>query len=89
MVAWVEFPLEKIKWTGPGGEPSFYQSSEKTARGFCATCGGTLCAVDEGYENISLTLACFDDASDIVPDEHYSFADLAPAWLRVSLGGNP
>ncbi|MGI9351575.1 MAG: GFA family protein [Rhizobiaceae bacterium] len=88
VVAWVEFPLVALEWIGPGGEPSMHKSSKRTSRGFCAKCGGTLCAIDEGYENISLTLASFENPSQIVPDEQYSFEDMAPDWLNVAVGKN-
>ena len=88
VVAWVEFPLESFSWIGPGGEPSTYHSSENTTRGFCSKCGGTLCALDDGYDKISLTIASFDHPSAIIPDEHHSFEDCAPDWLSIDIRGD-
>lgn len=68
-VAWVEFPIKNVQWDGAGGEPTFYRSSAKTRRGFCPKCGGTLCALDDGYENVSMTIASLNDPNAIVPDQ--------------------
>lgn len=79
-VAWVEFPLAGFAWTGPGGEPSTFQSSENTRRGFCAKCGSSLCALDDGYDKISLTIAVFDEPSSLVPGKQHSHKTSAPGW---------
>lgn len=84
-VAWVEFPLEGFSWTGPGGDPSLFQSSNQTRRGFCGECGGTLCAIDEGYDKIALTIATFDEPSKLVPGKQHSHRTSAPAWLNVEI----
>lgn len=84
-VAWIEFPLEGLSWDGPGGEPSFYQSSEKSRRGFCSACGGTVCALDEGYDKASLTIASFDDPSTLVPGKQHSYQKSAPSWWSVEI----
>src|SRR5690349_13758256 len=34
-IAWVAFPRENLAWTGPGGAPRMYRSSEMVERGFC------------------------------------------------------
>lgn len=84
-VAWVEFPLEGFSWTGPGGDPSLFQSSQKTRRGFCSECGGTICAMDEGYDKIALTIATFDDSSKLVPGKQHSYRTSAPKWMKVEI----
>jgi hypothetical protein len=84
-VAWVEFPLKSFKWTGKGGEPAYYQSSEKTSRGFCPKCGSTLCAVDDGYDNIALTIASLDNPNLVVPDKQHSYHGSAPSWWKVKV----
>jgi hypothetical protein len=84
-VAWVEFPTDKVKWIGEGGRPSLYRSSEKTQRGFCPNCGGTVCALDDGYDKISITIASLDDPSLIVPNAQHSYSESAPSWWKVSL----
>lgn len=84
-VAWVEFPMDQIEWTGPGGEPALYRSSEKTQRGFCRKCGSTIAAIDEGYDKISLTMASLEDPSAIVPGKQHSYAKEAPSWWSVTV----
>ena len=80
-VGWVDFPLAGFQWTGEGGEPAWYWTYPDTKRGFCASCGGSICAVDEGAKTICLTLASLDDDDEIVPASH-SFASSAPSWWR-------
>ena len=84
-VAWVEFPVDSIEWNGSGGVPSFYQSSEKTRRGSCPKCGGSICALDDGYDKISLTIATLDDPSSVVPGKQHSFSESAPKWWEVKI----
>lgn len=50
-VAWAEFPSKQLIW-GPGGEPAFYRSSNHTKRGFCPKCGSSLCALDDGSNEV-------------------------------------
>ena len=83
-VAWVEFPIDGFSWTGPGGEPALHQSSAKTRRGFCAECGSTLCAIDDGYDRISVTMATLDDSSRIKLGKQHSFQDEAPFWWPLT-----
>ena len=77
--------MNQIEWTGPGGEPALYQSSEKTRRGFCRNCGSTIAAIDEGYDKISLTMASLEDPSAIVPGKQHSYAKEAPSWWSVTI----
>ncbi|MFD2205560.1 GFA family protein [Kiloniella antarctica] len=84
-VAWVEFPLKNFSWTGPGGEPAKFKSSEKTQRGFCPNCGGSICAIDEGYDKISLTITTFDEPSVLVPGKQFSYRKSAPKWFIADI----
>jgi len=84
-LAWVEFPLAAFDWTGPGGEPNYHRSSDKTQRGNCPNCGSALCAVDDGYENISIVIGSLDDPDRIVPDAAHSFEDTRPKWWRPQI----
>lgn len=86
-VAWVEFLLTDFSWTGPGGEPNRFQSSEQSERGFCAKCGSTVCALDDGYDKISLTIATLDEPSAIIPGKQHSYEASAPDWWRVGIKG--
>lgn len=84
-LAWVEFPLAAFEWTGEGGEPHFFRSSKKTQRGNCTECGSALCAIDEGYDRISITVGALDHPDQVVPDERHSFASARPDWWQPAL----
>ena len=83
-VAWVEFPLSAFAWTGET-EPRYFRSSEKTRRGNCPTCGSALCAVDDGYANISIVMGSLDRPNAIVPDARHSFRASGPRWWRAGV----
>lgn len=85
-LAWVEFPLSAFEWTGPAGRPRLYRSSAKTQRGNCPECGGALCALDDGYENISLVIGSLDRPNLIKPDAAHSYRSARPKWWRVEVG---
>ena len=82
VVAWVDFPRASLVWESPDGEPALFRSSKRTQRGFCSSCGGTLCALDDGSNSVSITISTLDDPSAIVPKAH-SYAEMAPKWLVV------
>ena len=79
-VAWVEFPLSVVKWTGPTKGPRLFRTSENTQRGNCPKCGSAICAVDDGYENISIVLGSLDRPNMIVPDIQHSYRSFKPKW---------
>jgi hypothetical protein len=87
--AWVEFPREAVRWTGPGGAPSLYRSSDYSSRAFCPTCGSTLGAVDDAPV-VALVLGVFDKpgAKELMPTSH-SFRGARPRWWHVEVGGSP
>jgi hypothetical protein len=84
-VAWADFEGSALEWRGLG-RPKYFQSSERTRRGFCPECGCLICAVDNDCTTISLTLGCFDDPGLIVPGKTHSFKSDAPNWWHVSVG---
>ncbi len=81
-MAWVDLPSEGFRWTGPGGEPSWFNTFPDNRRGFCPVCGGNVCAVDEGADSITVTMMSLDDHSDLIP-ERQSFRDNAVPWLPI------
>lgn len=83
--AWVEFPLADFKWTGPGKEPHLFRTSKKTQRGNCPTCGSALCAIDDGYQNISVMIGSLDRPNLIVPDVQHSYKSFRPTWWDPQL----
>lgn len=84
-VAWVEFPLSGFEWTGEEGEPHFFRSSDRTERGNCPRCGSAICAVDDGYANISIVLGSLDEPDAVIPDEQHSHSDSKPRWWRAEV----
>jgi hypothetical protein len=81
--AWVEFPREAVKWTGPGGTPSVYRSSGLSSRAFCPTCGSSLGAIDD-KPVIGLLLGTFDSPNrrELQPTYH-AYRAGRPKWWRV------
>ena len=77
---WVEFPRENVSWTGAGGEPKTFRSSDYSSRAFCARCGSSIGAIDD-EPVIALLIGGFDDINDpaLAPNAH-SFEDNRPMW---------
>lgn len=81
---WVEFPRDRVRWTGAGGAPSTYRSSAFSSRAFCGQCGSSIGAIDDN-PTVALLVGCFDETGlpELSPAAH-SFADRLPAWCRLS-----
>jgi hypothetical protein len=81
---WVEFPVESVHWTGPGGKPSTWRSSDYSSRSFCSKCGSTLGAIDD-KPVVALVLGSFDsnNRKELVPQYH-SYAGQKPKWAKAS-----
>jgi hypothetical protein len=79
---WVEFPAPKVRWTGPGGQPSVWRSSEASSRSFCPICGSSLGAIDDNPV-IALLLGSFDsnNRKELAPLS-FSYAGQTPKWAR-------
>ena len=84
LVGWVDFPLSGINWTQ--GTPKLVRTTPKTQRGFCPDCGSGLFALDDGAENICLTIGIIDQKNSLVPESH-SYRGKAPKWLCVEVPG--
>ncbi len=80
---WVEFPADKLRWTGPGGKPSTWRSSDHSSRSFCSACGSTIGAIDD-KPVVALVLGSFDSTNrrELAPDFH-SYAGLRPKWMKA------
>ncbi|QYZ70669.1 GFA family protein [Neotabrizicola shimadae] len=78
--AWVEFPADAVTWTGPGGAPAVYRSSDRSSRAFCPRCGSSLGAVDDAPV-IALLTGCFDkpQLKALKPASH-SNRNARPRW---------
>jgi hypothetical protein len=83
-LAWVEFPSADVTWTGPGGEPARYRSSDYSSRAFCPKCGSTLGAIDDAPV-IALVLGAFDAPNRASLRPTYpSFRTPRPKWWHIS-----
>ena len=76
--------IDGFEWTGAGKQPTLFKSSEKTQRGFCPKCGSSMCAIDDGYDKISLPMCTLDDSSKIRLGKQHSYQKEAPAWWPLS-----
>jgi len=85
-LSWAEFPRDRVEWTGPGGAPAVWRSSDRSSRAFCPSCGSTLGAIDDAPV-IALVLGSFDKptASELMPASH-SYRAGRPKWWHVSAG---
>ncbi|MGC5700847.1 GFA family protein [Pseudomonas sp. NFXW11] len=82
-LAWVEFTRDQVSWTGPGGVPATFRSSDCSSRAFCPHCGSSLGAIDD-EPTIALLLGCFDNNLDPAPmPTRHSFQDLQPRWWPI------
>ncbi|WP_298975982.1 GFA family protein [uncultured Roseobacter sp.] len=83
---WVEFPKEAVTWTGAGGLPATYRSSDYSSRAFCPTCGSTLGAIDDDPV-VALLVGTFDKANrkDLMPLAH-SYKGGRPKWWHIDVG---
>ncbi|MFF3573077.1 GFA family protein [Nocardia jiangxiensis] len=86
VIAWVDFPEKGFGWTGPGGEPRWFQTYPATEthpaieRGFCPDCGASVASRGDVPGNVGVTIFALDDHSALVP-EHQSFKDNAVPWM--------
>jgi len=80
VVAWIDAPLDAVRFDGPGGEPAWHRSSEKARRGFCPSCGGTVFYRSDGGALLGITTASLDEP-DRFPPVKWSHSGSAPAWL--------
>lgn len=60
----VSAPNDLLRWTA--GAPSWFRSSNKVRRGFCANCGTPL-AYDWGGPAMELAIGAFDEPETIRP----------------------
>ncbi|MET3927935.1 GFA family protein [Devosia sp. 2618] len=79
---WVEFARDNVQWTGSGGMPATYRSSDYSSRAFCRDCGSSIGAIDD-EPTVALLVGIFDDptAAELAPTSH-SFEDGLPDWAR-------
>ncbi len=83
--SWVEFPRDAVRWTGEGGAPSVWRSSEISQRAFCPACGSSFGAIDDN-PTIALLLGVFDKPhlKELRPAYH-SYKGGRPKWWCVEI----
>jgi hypothetical protein len=81
--SWVEFPREDVTWTGPGGAPSTYRSSDHSSRAFCPQCGSSIGAIDHAPV-VALLIGAFDKnvGLELMPT-YQSYRGGRPKWWHV------
>lgn len=84
-LAWVEFARDAVRWTGAGGAPATWRSSDYSSRAFCPTCGSSLGAIDDA-PTVALLLGVFDKpgAKELKPTAH-SFKGGRPRRWHVEI----
>jgi hypothetical protein len=84
--AWVEFPKESVAWTGVGGPPATWRSSDWSSRAFCPQCGSTMGAIDD-QPTVALLVGSFDSPNrkELMPTAH-SYQGGRPKWWHVVAG---
>jgi hypothetical protein len=82
-LAWVEFARGRVEWTGPGGAPAAWRSSERSSRAFCPVCGSTVGALDDAPV-VALAVGAFDrpGRAALAPRSH-SYRASRPRWWRL------
>jgi hypothetical protein len=85
-LAWVEFARDQVAWTGPGGAPSVWRSSERSSRAFCPVCGSTIGAIDDAPV-VAPAVGVIDrpNRQALAPVAH-SHTRQRPRWWRVKIG---
>lgn len=80
---WVEFSQDQVEWTGPGGEPSKWRSSEWSSRAFCPVCGSTIGAIDD-KPTLAIAVGTFDSPNrqELAPLFH-SHVSKRPKWWGI------
>lgn len=78
-VTWVTVRPEHFRWTA--AEPAHYRSSPQVRRGFCPSCGTTLCYQrDDRADEIDVTAGALDDPGAVTPMDHIWWRSRA-AWV--------
>lgn len=69
-----------------GDEPQKYKTSELAEKGFCGTCGTTICNTQyfpEPADWYTIRLAAMDHPADFPPETHYGIENQMP-WLEIN-----
>ena len=80
LTAWVNFPLAGFAYTA--GEPAYYRSSPDLRRGFCPTCGASICTIADDDAYVCITLASLDDPGADCAGAAHVDEQQACSWLE-------
>ena len=80
LTAWLNLPLEGFTWTAE--EPTYYRSSSDLRRGFCPTCGASICTIADEDDYVCITIASLDDPARIAPAFHM-WTSSQVSWLKI------
>ena len=85
-LVWVSYAKSDVTWTGLGGAPAVWRSSDISSRAFCPVCGSTLGAVDDG-PTVGLVSGSFDrpNLAVLAPRKH-SYSGSRPKWWCFGSG---
>jgi hypothetical protein len=74
-------------WTGPGGAPAVWRSSDRSSRAFCPVCGSSLGAIDDAPV-VALLTGAFDKPhlKELKPESH-SYKGARPKWWHPEVDG--
>jgi hypothetical protein len=76
------FPQDALRFTK--GEPSYYRTSERMKRGFCATCGTPLVSLNEtGQVGVQVGTL---DSPELFPATCHSGVESQISWLSMEDG---
>ncbi len=82
VATWTWVPLENFSYSK--GEPVAYQSSRKSIRFFCGTCGSQLTArAAEAPTEMVISLATLDNPEVIKPEYHI-WTSSQSSWFKIA-----
>ena len=80
LATFATFESDAVRWLG---EPARYDSSDRGWRGFCATCGTSVCfGFKPRPERIYITVGIFDEPDDF-PAGFHDYRHEKLRWLRA------
>src|SRR5512133_3956097 len=56
VMSWVSFLEEGFAWTGPGGEPTWFETFPQICRGFCPKCGSSVASKGDEAGLVGVTI---------------------------------
>jgi len=64
------------------GEPTWFQSSDKVTRGFCARCGSPIAYQHQDCEHVAIWLGTLDHPEGFEPQVHW-YSDTKLPWVDI------